>query len=138
TGGIPPYTFAWSNDATESSDHTTVKHSGTVEVTVTDAEGSVVKATADVLLDLLSVSAYPNPVSERATIEFTNEGLSDKAVVSIYTLDGSLVTELYNDEAMSKHLYRVTWDAADIAPGVYVYRIVCGSKSFEGKLTVQH
>ncbi|MBK7909912.1 T9SS type A sorting domain-containing protein [Candidatus Pollutiaquabacter sp.] len=138
TGGIPPYTFAWSNDATESSDHTTVKHSGTVEVTVTDAEGSVVKATADVLLDLLSVSAYPNPVSERATIEFTNEGLSDKAVVSIYTLDGSLVTELYNDEAMSKHLYRVTWDAADIVPGVYVYRIVCGSKSFEGKLTVQH
>jgi hypothetical protein len=67
---------------------------------------------------------YPNPFNPSTTIRFE---LPVEAMVrlQIYTVNGQLVTTLVNDiRAAGEHL--VTFDAAQLASGVYVYRLVAG------------
>jgi uncharacterized lipoprotein YddW (UPF0748 family) len=68
---------------------------------------------------------YPNPFNPTTTIQFSlpKEG---RVSVKVYDVLGREEATLM-DEEMPPGSYRVTWNAANAASGVYFYRIVAGS-----------
>jgi hypothetical protein len=67
---------------------------------------------------------YPNPFNPETTIEF---GMPDDAQVkvTVFNVLGQVVTSLVDSE-MPAGYHVVTWDASDMASGVYFYRIQAG------------
>jgi len=64
---------------------------------------------------------YPNPFNPQTTIEFS---IPKKEFVSlkIYNLLGQEVSTLVSDRLTSGE-YKYTWDASDLASGIYVYKL---------------
>jgi hypothetical protein len=74
---------------------------------------------------------YPNPFNAQTTIEFTTPPYQggDKGVVvtlKIYDVLGNEVATLVSDY-LSPGTHRVTWNADNIASGVYLYHLQAGS-----------
>ena len=67
---------------------------------------------------------YPNPFNPVTSIDF---GLPENSEVTItvYNVLGQVVTELVNGE-LDAGYHKVTWDASNMASGVYFYRIAAG------------
>jgi hypothetical protein len=67
---------------------------------------------------------YPNPFNPETTIEF---GMPDDAQVkvTVFNVLGQVVTSLVDSELPAGY-HVVTWDASDMASGVYFYRIQAG------------
>jgi len=65
---------------------------------------------------------YPNPFNSQTIIEFV---LPQRTYISlsIYNSIGQRVDELINEER-DAGIYQVTWDAAQLASGIYFYKIV--------------
>ncbi len=80
----------------------------------------------------LSLSAnYPNPF--RGTTTFSYELPADGPVtLTISDLTGRMVRILV-DSHQKAGRHQVTWDAGDVEPGIYVYRLISGRESREGK-----
>jgi uncharacterized lipoprotein YddW (UPF0748 family) len=68
---------------------------------------------------------YPNPFNPTTTIQFTVPQ-NGRVSVKVYDVLGREEATLV-DEEMPAGAYRVTWNAATAASGVYFYRIVAGS-----------
>ncbi len=68
---------------------------------------------------------YPNPFNPTTTIEFGLDR-SENVRLSVYDLLGREVAVLV-DDARAAGTYRVTFEARDLASGVYLYRLVTGS-----------
>ena len=68
---------------------------------------------------------YPNPFNPTTTINYQ---LPEKNFVSIkvYDILGNLVTTLV-DQDMDAGYHNITWNASNIASGVYFYRIMSGN-----------
>ena len=64
---------------------------------------------------------YPNPFNPITTINYELPQLS-KVQFSIYDLTGNEVTRLIDGEQSAGH-HQVTWDASDVASGIYFYRL---------------
>lgn len=77
---------------------------------------------------------YPNPFNGSTTIQYE---LREQVQVSIVVYDvlGRRVAELVNQQ-QDAGSYRVQWDAADLASGMYVYRINAGEFSDVRTLTL--
>ncbi len=75
---------------------------------------------------------YPNPFNPTSTIRFAIPK-SARVNLSVYNVLGQKVAELMNG-VQSAGYHTVTWDAANFASGVYIYRLsaeaVDGSSSF--------
>ncbi len=67
---------------------------------------------------------YPNPFNPVTTIEYT---LPQSGVVSfiIYDIKGQEVTVILN-EYQFEGIHSVTWDASNVASGIYFYRLQAG------------
>ena len=77
---------------------------------------------------------YPNPFNPSTTIEYS----VDKAGavnLSVYNLMGQKVAELVN-EAKSAGSYKVQWNAAGAASGMYYYRLDANGVSITRKMTL--
>ncbi|NOX18656.1 MAG: T9SS type A sorting domain-containing protein [Chlorobi bacterium] len=68
---------------------------------------------------------YPNPFNPSTTIEFAMPE-SDAVSLVVYDILGKQVKVLINDQVPAGS-YRVTWDASQVASGVYIYRMQTGS-----------
>jgi hypothetical protein len=70
------------------------------------------------------VIAYPNPARGKVTFAYTIEG-SAKVKIDIYRLTGERIATIseQKDGGQGQTL-RTQWDALDIAPGIYLARIV--------------
>ena len=79
-------------------------------------------------------SAFPNPFNSLTKISY---GLPVEARISInvYDISGRFVTELVNENQVAG-IYSVNWNARDVASGVYVLRMVSGSKDFSQKVVL--
>jgi hypothetical protein len=68
---------------------------------------------------------YPNPFNPSTTINFT---LAESGMVrlNVYDLSGRMITSLVNDRRPAGS-YSVTFDAANLPSGVYMYRLEAGS-----------
>lgn len=82
-----------------------------------------------------SVFTYPTPFSNEVNIAFT---LSERAKtkVSIFTMDGRLVTTLL-DEMLEPAEYQLPWAAGSRDPGNYIVRIEAGDAVISRKLIKQ-
>ncbi|MFM7726209.1 MAG: T9SS type A sorting domain-containing protein, partial [Flavobacteriales bacterium] len=81
--------------------------------------------------------AYPNPFDRTTVIEFSVADYSQQVTVEVRSLDGELVARLYDAPANGGETIRVTFDAAEMASGVYVYRIISGDLVRYDKLLLQ-
>ena len=82
----------------------------------------------------LSVRAYPNPFTQKASIEFSLANGVDNAVVEVYTLNGTKVATLFNGAVEAEKLYSVELDGANLAPGIYIYQVNTGNNVYTNKL----
>lgn len=94
-------------------------------------------AVADVIEDALRVVAYPNPASSQANIKFTAPE-SGNAVISMYTLTGNKVAEVFNGQIEAGVSNTVEFNTSELPAGIYIYRIFTNSNAAAGKLQVVH
>jgi hypothetical protein len=76
---------------------------------------------------------YPNPFNPSTEIAFAVE-TSGRARLEVYNVVGQKVATLFDDVAEAGRYYRVQFNAAGLASGVYVYRLESGPKSAMKKL----
>jgi hypothetical protein len=83
--------------------------------------------------DELAVTAYPNPFTSQATIEFEFT-YSTQAVVSVYNLTGEKVAELFNGNVEAGQSYMLQLDGTNLPAGIYMYKIEAGDVSAYDKI----
>lgn len=101
----------------------------------TEYEGDVKTFTTlaslqDELGNMLSVSLYPNPAKESATLEFL--GLNSEAKISIVNMKGQIVKTIDIQPSQSYEL-----NLTDFASGVYYVKVITDGKIITQKLIVE-
>lgn len=71
---------------------------------------------------------FPNPFNPSTTISFT-VGVNGHATLGVFDLLGKHVAQLFDGEAEAGQTYVVRFNAADLAAGVYFYRLQSGGKN---------
>ncbi len=90
--------------------------------------------TPDNLLNETAVKAYPNPFSNKVSIEL-NLVQSAEVTIEIFDITGRVLQKLTDKELSSgKHIFN--WDANTIEPGLYFYTVRSGSDAFTRKLVL--
>ena len=79
------------------------------------------------------VQSYPNPFNPTATVQFTVEQ-SGPAILRIYDMLGKEVAELFHGEAEEGKMYRFTFNASDVASGMYYARLEAGGRQYTRKM----
>jgi glutamine cyclotransferase len=74
---------------------------------------------------------YPNPFNPETNIQFAMPE-ADIVSLKVYNTGGQLVTTLV-DGYRCAGWYEVTWDATNLATGLYIYRLDVGERSFSQK-----
>ncbi|MEE1143171.1 MAG: fibronectin type III domain-containing protein [Bacteroidales bacterium] len=82
------------------------------------------------LSNMLSVSLYPNPAKESATLEFL--GLNSEAKISIVNMKGQIVKTIDIQPSQSYEL-----NLTDFASGVYYVKVITEGKIITQKLIVE-
>ena len=75
---------------------------------------------------------FPNPFNPSTSIEYSVP-YEDKIVLTIYNILGEEVVRLI-DETQPAGNYAITWDAANIASGIYFYKLQSGEISLTKKM----
>ena len=75
---------------------------------------------------------YPNPFNPVTTIRYSLEKTSDISI-NVYNLNGKLVETLYTGNKPAGE-YSITWNASNLASGVYFYKLVSGSNIVTKKM----
>jgi hypothetical protein len=83
------------------------------------------QSTAGMFTDMILNQNSPNPVSLHTTISYT---LAETGRVSltVYDISGKLVETLVNGETQMEGNHSILWDAGEMCPGIYFYRITTG------------
>jgi hypothetical protein len=68
---------------------------------------------------------YPNPFNPATTIRYTIPEL-EKVVLKVFNILGQEVATLVN-EVQNRGTYQTTFDASQLASGIYIYRLQAGS-----------
>ena len=100
-----------------------------VEITITSIERD-----GETIPNEMSLGQnYPNPFNPTTTIKF---GLNKKQNVSlsVFNLNGELVSNLVNDSELSAGSYEVTFDASRLASGTYFYKLQTENGSITKKM----
>lgn len=100
----------------------TFRYSGEVTVTV----GAVPNR-------MMLGSNFPNPFNPVTAIEFSVER-DGRAELSVFTPLGQKVAELFRGRAEAGRLYYVSFDAAELPSGVYLYRLTTTDGSLSRKM----
>lgn len=77
---------------------------------------------------------YPNPFNPSTNIQFSLP-TSAKVSINVYDINGRKISTLLNNSQRSAGEHKITFDARNLATGVYLYRISAVSES--GKSFVQ-
>lgn len=107
------------------------------EVSAADSYGRLLESSASLVAPLPTEFAvkgnYPNPFNARTMINFDLPVDSDVSI-AIYSITGQLVETISGQfEAGSRS---VTWDASEVASGVYFYKVSAGDFSQTMKMTL--
>ena len=94
------------------------------EVLVTNSEEFI--NVVDASLEFSLSNAYPNPFNPTTTIEL-NIAEASYASVKVFNLKGEVVGVLM-DGMVDANAYTMTWDASNLASGVYMIRAEAGGQ----------
>lgn len=120
-GGVAPYSFAWSNQAT--AQDLSGLYGGSYSVIVTDAKGCISSGSfsvagplgiTNVNGDAISIDIYPNPSSQMATIEVKGAKISSMRIMSIA---GAVISESEPDQSI------IQVNSNALASGVYLVQM---------------
>ncbi|MFM9075791.1 MAG: hypothetical protein ACKORJ_09565 [Bacteroidota bacterium] len=81
----------------------------------------------------IRASAYPNPFSVKAVIEFETAE-NTKAIVEVLSLNGSRIASLFEGDVEAGRTYRFEFSDPKGASALYLYRIVTPVGSSVGRL----
>jgi hypothetical protein len=108
-----------------------------LEASSSDAYGRLLETTASVITPLPTSYAvdqnYPNPFNAKTMISFDLPVAND-VNVGIYSVTGQLVETISGRYEAGSH--SITWDASNVASGVYFYKVTSGSFSQTMKMTL--
>ncbi|MEL6772571.1 MAG: T9SS type A sorting domain-containing protein [Bacteroidota bacterium] len=106
---------------------------GNFKLIPTDAAdvGMAVAGEDDLVQGSRLIEAYPNPTTDAATFVYTLDAATD-VQLAVYDVTGRRVALLV--DAVQTGEQRVRFDASDLAPGVYVYRLAAADRVETGKL----
>ena len=82
--------------------------------------------------DFILVQNYPNPFNPTTTIEFSVLN-NDFVSLSVFDISGCLVETLVSENVTAGN-YKVIFNGADLASGIYVYCLKSSSKSLSRKM----
>jgi hypothetical protein len=85
----------------------------------------------------LVVNAYPNPFNSKTSIEFGRVDLSGRVYIEIYSLFGEKIKTIFDDQIEAGIKYTTEFDAAELAGGIYFYKVICEGEEVRGKLYLQ-
>jgi hypothetical protein len=77
---------------------------------------------------------YPNPFNPTSVIEYSLPS-SSHVLLELYNLLGQKIATLVND-VKAPGFYQVQVDGANLASGVYIYRLTAGQKTFVRKMAL--
>ncbi len=103
-----------------------------------DASASADNAVAATKNNTTNLSAYPNPVSNSATISFSLQQ-SQKISLTIYDMNGRLIKTLA-DAQMQAGNHQLTWNARseNVIAGVYLLKLQADNYVETKKISVAH
>ena len=129
-GGVPPYSYEWSNGA--ATQDIAGLELGWYTVLVTDSEGTNTigwywvskqrRGRGKTIVQDATMQAYPNPFSNETTITFTVP-TDAKANLTIYDVAGKQVAQLFDADATANTPYTFNLDAANLNAGVYIAQL---------------
>ena len=139
TGGTAPYTYAWSNGATTA--EATGLSFGTYTVTITDALGCTTTASNTIgfplnaanLTHIGAIDMFPNPTSGTVTFNVVMKEANDLNI-TIYNAIGQ---EVANFNAGNVDRLTQSFDASNIAAGIYMVRFTAGNDVVTKRLVVK-
>jgi len=79
---------------------------------------------------------YPNPFQGSTTFSY-HLSSGGNVSLTITDLSGRIIRKLVDGPHQPGH-YQVIWDAQEVGPGIYVYRLVSGGEIYSGKCMVIH
>jgi hypothetical protein len=84
----------------------------------------------------ISLSTFPNPVTESATISFNLEK-DAQTTIDIYSLQGKQISTLVNNNLTAGE-HQLTWTPdGTVSNGIYIMKINVGGKTFSQKIAIQ-
>lgn len=83
----------------------------------------------------MTLRAFPNPIENKATIEFTIPEAGD-ATVSVSDINGETVGVLFNGTVAAGDAKRVQFDSADLSSGIYFVKLVTATKAIQEKVVI--
>ncbi|HEY0109979.1 MAG TPA: T9SS type A sorting domain-containing protein, partial [Fibrella sp.] len=86
--------------------------------------------------DAIVLRNYPNPASDKTTIEFMVPQGGDYTL-DIQDLTGSVVRHLQTGQAVAGQLYQVSWEVGKVAGGMYITRLTTPQGVKVSKLLVK-
>lgn len=78
---------------------------------------------------------YPNPFSSKTSIKYSLLQQSN-VKIEIYNVKGQLVEILMNENMPGGIIHTIEWDARDITPGIYFYKLTANRKEIVRKMVL--
>jgi len=96
---------------------------------------TAVKSNGTQIPDKLALAQnYPNPFNPVTTIEYSTTEMQ-MVNLAVYDLNGRKIQTLVNSVQIPGE-HRVTFDASNLASGVYLYRLQAGDQTFTNKMSL--
>ncbi len=84
-----------------------------------------------------TISAYPNPFSSIANIEFEFTSDESRVTVELFNLNGDKVGTLFDSNVKAGVEYKVEVDGDKLRDGIYIYRISTPDRAYHNKIILQ-
>ncbi len=76
---------------------------------------------------------YPNPFNPTTTIQFSLPK-SSTITLEVYNVTGELVSELIKNASFNAGVYKISFDASNLASGTYIYKLSNGNYTISKKM----
>jgi hypothetical protein len=110
-------------------------YSPTVSAT-TWATGAIARESVEEQAVSLQLQAAPNPFHNQTTVTFTAQE-SGRAVLDLYDLQGQRLQQVFNGEVQAGESQKAEVNGSRLGQGLYLLRLVNGSKVQNLKIMIQ-